>query len=215
MTLGTGATADRAALEAAVRVPWEGGDQAGAASAAIRGFGPELLEYLLAVHRDENEASEVFALVTEALWRSLPSFAWESSFRTWAYAVTRRTSLRYRRDERRRAARQRPLPEGAAELVAMVRTDTLTYLRTRTRSRIAELRRSLSPEDQQLLILRVDRGLEWIELARVFADDDASMDSMALARESARLRKRFQLVKARLRELAMKEGLIDVGDAGR
>ena len=41
------------------------------------------------------------------------------------------------------------------------------------------------------------------------ADGDAPLDDAALAREAARLRKRFQLLKDRLREQAKKEGLIE------
>jgi RNA polymerase sigma-70 factor (ECF subfamily) len=62
-----------------------------------------------------------------------------------------------------------------------------------------------------LLVLRVDRRLDWNELARVLgeAGHDACVDPVSLARESARLRKRFQLVKNKLRELARREGLLD------
>jgi hypothetical protein len=41
------------------------------------------------------------------------------------------------------------------------------------------------------------------------APRDAPADAAMLRRESARLRKRFQLVKERLRDLAKEEGLIE------
>jgi RNA polymerase sigma-70 factor, ECF subfamily len=60
-------------------------------------------------------------------------------------------------------------------------------------------------------VLRIDRGLSWSDLARVLheGEEDAALDDEALAREAARLRKRFQLVKDKLREMAKKEGLLE------
>ena len=57
-----------------------------------------------------------------------------------------------------------------------------------------------SPEDQELLLLRVDRELEFSEIAMILLSDGDSPDEAAVARESARLRKRFQLLKERLRK---------------
>jgi hypothetical protein len=56
-------------------------------------------------------------------------------------------------------------------------------------------------------VLRVDRDLPWEELARIFLDEESPGEE-ALRRESARLRKRFQLVKGRLREMARAAGLL-------
>jgi RNA polymerase sigma-70 factor (ECF subfamily) len=76
--------AARARLETQVRSLFDRGDHAAAATAVLRGYGPELLGFLSAVHRDETAASDAFAEMSEAVWRSLPRFAWESSVRTWA-----------------------------------------------------------------------------------------------------------------------------------
>ncbi len=208
---------DRELLEADIRRRAVAGDFAGATEAAMRGYGREIYELLAALHRHDDDASEVFSLFAEGLWRSLPGFAWQSSFRTWAYAVAHRTSLRFRRDARRRAARQAPLPDPSRmeAVVAEVRSATLSYLRTERRSRFAALRATLPPEDQALLMLRVDRQLPWADLARVLHEDDATpLEGKALEREAARLRKRFQLVKEKLYELGRREGLIKSGDDG-
>jgi RNA polymerase sigma-70 factor (ECF subfamily) len=89
-----------------------------------------------------------------------------------------------------------------------VRTATLPLLKTEGRSALRRLRDELSHEDKLLLVLRADRGLAWDELARVFLETP-SPDDAALRRESARLRKRFQLVKQRLRERAKAMGMLD------
>ena len=95
----------------------------------------------------------------------------------------------------------------AVEAVLPARTETQSFLRTEKRRRLDALRNNLSMEDRALLVLRVDRKLEWNELARILleSDEGASPETAVLAREAARLRKRFQLVKERLRERAKRE----------
>lgn len=204
-------TPEREEIERDIRGRADQGDAEGAATAALRAYGREIYSFLLAIHRDEADASDVFSLFAEALWRNLPSFEWRSSFRTWAYEIARRSSLRHRRDARRRAAKIAPLPEGSAlsQVAAQARTETLGYLRTQQRNRITELRESLPEEEQVLLILRVDRGLAWNDLALVMSEDKgARLEGDALKKEAARLRKRFQIVKEKLESLARKEGLL-------
>jgi len=195
--------AARAKLEREVRDACERGDARAAATAALHGYGPEVFGFLLAVHRSEQDASDVFAEVAEAIWRSLPSFAWESTLRTWAYAIARNVSRSFRRDAARRNRRGTRVDTSALDDVAQaVRTETLAFLRTAKRSRLEALRDALDHEDRMLLVLRVDRGLAWNDLARVLGAEDAD-----IAREAARLRKRFQIVKEEIRERARREGL--------
>jgi RNA polymerase sigma-70 factor, ECF subfamily len=202
----------RTQLEADVRARCERGDHAGAATAILRGYGPELLGFLAAIHRDEAAASETFAELAETLWRALPRFAWESTARTWAYAVARNVVRSRKRGAARRQRRVvQPGEEFFEEMAQKVRTETLAYLRTEKKTRLQALRDALVEEDRMLLILRVDRGLPWNELARILTETESEepLDDATIAREAARLRKRFQLVKDRLRDLARKEGLLE------
>jgi RNA polymerase sigma-70 factor (ECF subfamily) len=203
--------AARAKLEGDARALCQGGDHSGAATLAVKGYGPEIFGFLVAVLHDDVEAGEVFAELAEALWRGLPAFAWESSLRT-SYAIARNLIRTRRRDAARRQRHRPRAGESALDEVAQqVRTQTLAFLRTETKTRLQALRDTLPEEDRMLLVLRVDRQLAWNELARVLAeaDGDVPLDDAALAKEAARLRKRFQLVKDRLREQAKKEGLIE------
>lgn len=59
------------------------------------------------------------------------------------------------------------------------------------------MRRKLEPEEQTLLILRLDRGLSWDELATVMAPASA-----------ATLRKRFERLRERISELVRANGLL-------
>lgn len=190
----------------------DAGDHSRAAAEIVRRFGPEILGLLVALHRDTDEASEAYSDFAERMWTALPRFEWRSSVRTWAYVLARRASLDRRRNEGRRRRRLQPLaisPE-LDEIAARVRTETLDALRTESRQALVELRASLPEPDQILLVLRVDRALAWDDLARVFLGEDAPPPE-SLQREAARLRKRFQLVRERLRALGRERGLLGDG----
>ncbi len=202
--------AARERLESDVRALCDVKDHSAASTLALRGYGPEILGFLLGSHTSETDANDAFAELCEVVWRKLPTFAWESTLRTWMYGVAQNVSRTLRRDAGRRRRREAHAAESAIDgLAASVRTETLTYLRTQTRNRLQELRDALPPEDRALLILRVDRRLEWNDLALVLAEtrDGERIEGDELTREAGRLRKRFQLVKDRLRAMARREGL--------
>ncbi|MDI1432973.1 RNA polymerase sigma factor [Polyangium sorediatum] len=202
---------DRGDLERELETRLARGDLRGVATAVLATYGPEIYAFLAALHRDESDAEEVFSRFGEALWQGLQRFEGHASFRTFAYAVARKTSVHVRRDAARRRKREGGLD--SAELsgvMAEVRERTAAYLRTTTRSRLAALRASLPEEDQELLMLRVDRKLPWDELAVVLrGEDEPPLSAEDKRREAMRLRKKFQLLKDRLREMARREGLLD------
>jgi RNA polymerase sigma-70 factor (ECF subfamily) len=201
----------RARLEEKIRSLCISADYGAAAEAAIRGYGPELMGFLLGVHGSEVEATDAFADLCEVLWRRLPGFAWESTVRAWAYGIARNVSRSQGRNSARRRRRENPVTDSLLDQIThAVRTETLSYLRTHKRTRLLSLRDELTEEDRMLLILRVDRELEWNDLVRVMAgrDDGAPLDEAFVKKEAARLRKRFQLIKERLRETAKRAGLI-------
>lgn len=190
-------------VETEVRTLCERGDHDAAATAALRGYGPELYSFLAALH--PRDADDVFAEVSTRLWRGLPRFAWQSSLRTWAYTIARNTSHTFRA----RGGREIALDDASAvgRIAKEVRTATQPYLRTDFKDRFAALRATLPVEDQELLILRVDRELDWKELAQTLAHHELGEDE--LVREAARLRKRFQALKTKLLELGRREGLVE------
>jgi RNA polymerase sigma-70 factor (ECF subfamily) len=166
------------------------GDTHELATRILRAYGPEILSYLFASLRGEGEAGDAFSQFTLNLWQGIGGFRGESSFRTWAYALARHAVGRVTR-ERGKQRRMVPL-SGAAELDALaarMRSETLEYLRTERRDQVASLRAELDPDDQTLLILRVDRGFTWPEIAEIMEESNA-----------AALRKRFERIKDRLRK---------------
>ena len=194
----------RDALEREAREKCQAGDVAGATGAALKGYGPELYGFLCALERDEDLASDAFAQMSEDVWRGLGTFGWDCSLRTWMYTLARNASHRLHRNKKRMQVPLSQAPELAA-LAQEVRSKTQTFMRSEAKDKLARIRATLQPEDEALLVLRVDRKLEWTELARVLTGE---LDDEALKRESARLRKRFQLVKDKLLELGRKAGLV-------
>ena len=194
-------TDDRAELEARLRAACDRKDHAKAATDAIAGYGPEILRYLLSLTRDEVAAGEVFSQFCENLWVGLPGFRWESSFRIWAYSLARHAWFRMLRDPHRRRERRVALSDvpSMQQAAADVRSRTATYLRTETKDKIAALRARMDPDDQSLLILRINRKLAWTEIARVLADPDEQLPDKELEKRAAALRKRFQRIKDELR----------------
>jgi len=177
------------------------GNLEAAATLAIRTLGPEVLGYLTALLHDPAEASEVFSQFAEDLWRGLDRFRAESSLRTWAYRVARHAALRHRRDPYRRKG-QRFETTQASALAGSIIASTVVRHEWRAQQ-LQRLRSRLDEDEQTLLILRVDRGLSWAEVAVVLTPDDGA------APEEAMLRKRFERLKQKLAQAAREEGLLD------
>ncbi len=185
-------------MEQAIREACQREDWQTAATLALRRYGPEVLGFLVGLANSDQRGREVFSAFCEDLWRGLPGFAWDCSLRTWLYVLARHACSREKRGERRRP---RGVPLSQAPSVAgvawQVRSGTRTYQQTEVKERVRGLREALPELDRMLLILRVDRELSWRDLARVVLG--GSPTPVELEREAVRLRKRFQLVKERLR----------------
>lgn len=175
-------------------------DFSAATAAILRGYGPAILSYLAALARDEDRADDAFSQFCEDLWRGLPGFRRDASVRTWVYTLAWHAWLRSERDAFRRHGR--PLAtEEISRLAAEVRSTTALHLRSEAKDAVARLRMQLTPAEQSLLVLRIDRGLSWGEVAMVMSTAEEHLDAQTVA-------KRFQRVKARLRKLAEEAGLL-------
>jgi len=183
-------------LESRIGEALDAGDIATAATIGVRGYGPQILGYLTAVLRERDLADDAFSVFTEDLWKGLEGFRRGSSFRTWAYKLAYHAALRVLRDPNLR----RGVTLGtslASDLAANVRSETPLHLRTDVKSSVQRLREELSPEEQTLLVLRIDRALEWREVADV-------MDV-----EEPAVRKRFERLREKLKKLARERGIVD------
>jgi RNA polymerase sigma-70 factor, ECF subfamily len=178
-----------------------------AATQALEEYGPELYGFLVNFVGSEPDAAEVFAQVSEDLWKGLPSFTSRCSVRTWLYVLARNAVVRFRRSPWNHRGR-RTGDVRLDDFVASARSRTQPWLRTDVKDRFRALRESLDPDDRALLILRVDRALPWQDIARVTLGEEG-VDEAGQQREVARLTKRFQLLKDEIKRRAKESGLID------
>jgi RNA polymerase sigma-70 factor (ECF subfamily) len=170
-----------------------------AATAALRGYGPAILGYLCTL-LPEDDARDVFSTFAENLWRGLGGFRGECSLRAWAYRLAWHAASSFRRDPyRKRKAR---LPTTAASRLAATVNAESGLAPGGRHARLGKLREALEPEERTLLVLRVDKELEWDEIAAVLSAEGHPVSSVAL-------RKRFERLKEKLARMARDEGLLD------
>jgi RNA polymerase sigma-70 factor (ECF subfamily) len=184
-------------LEARVRALLERGEADEAASAALEALGPSLLGFLGSLF-EEDDARDVFSVFAEDLWRGLGGFRFECSLRTWAYRLARNAAARYRKQAWRRRAERFPTSMASRLAASIADSNQLPGGR---RDALRRLRESLDEEDQLLLSLRLDRELEWEELAGLLSADGPPVTAAAL-------RKRFERLKERLGRMAQDAGLL-------
>ena len=82
-----------------------------------------------------------------------------------------------------------------------MRTTTAAHLKSEVKDKLAQLRTSLDPAEQTLLVLRVDREMSWQDIAVVMSAEGETVSAPAL-------RKRFERLTDRIRKLAQDAGLI-------
>ncbi len=186
-------------------------------------YGREIGGFLSARFLGADGAADAFAFFAEDVWRGLAKFRRAASLRTWLYVLARNAALRVKQAERRRAAREIPLSHAPAvdALEFELRAATTRWQRTDVKDHIHAIRAGLDDDDRELLVLRVDRGLSWLAIARVVhatandVDVDGSavggsaVDDAALKRQAAALRKRFERIKARIESQARAAGVLE------
>ena len=183
-------------LEERIGAALDAGDVTAAATLGLRGYGPQILGYLTVVLHERDLAEDAFSVFAEDMWRGLDGFRRGASFRTWAYKLAYHAALRVLRDpEHRRGVTLQT--SAASNLAAAVRSETPLHLRTETKTSIQKLREELTADEQTLLVLRIDRRLDWREVAEV------------LDMEEPALRKRFERLREKLRRLVQERGLLD------
>jgi RNA polymerase sigma-70 factor (ECF subfamily) len=193
--------------EGDIREAWERGAFDRVTELVLERYGPSLFGYLSAHARERAHAREIFSILAEDLWIGIPTFAWRCTIRAWAYKLARSARARYSIAEARRARVEQLLghPAWFETLVHQTRSPTPPHLRTDVKDQFRELRSHLGEDEQTLLMLRVDRGLSWQELAVVL---DEVGDGETTTTASARLRQRFVGVKEKLRDIAKRRGMI-------
>lgn len=161
----------------------------------VRAYGGELIRWLRNTLPSDADAYDAFSLASEALWKSLGQFESRCSVRAWFYMLARQASARVWS----RTVREELVGSELDFAVSVWRAASPRHERV-----YDQIRQYLDDDEELLLTLRVDRGLLWREVALVL--DGKISSNGALVRRTAHLRKQFERIKARLRDLAALEG---------
>lgn len=175
-----------------------------ATALAIERYGPEVHGYLAAVLRDEDAAWDVFQQFSEDVWRGLAGFRWKSSLRTWSYVLARNAARRFQRSPYH-WRKQRLFTDQVSKIVQSIRSTTRPHLKADSADWLTRVREELSLDEQTLLTLRIDRKMAFAEIASVMSDPDRP------PLKASTVRKRYERVKAKLRELAERDGITPTG----
>jgi len=179
------------------RAQCESSDQASALGAIFSQYGAELRAFLRARTSSRNSMEEVYSSFSEDVWRGLPGLRAQRQVRAWLYVVARNALSRHLR---RRLRWRDHHVAGEPDEVSFEPRSSHTGPRFST---LAPLLSDVPEADRWLLEQRVLGAKAFGEIARLNTPADAT--EVEVARESARLRKRFQLLvrglRARVAEL--------------
>lgn len=179
-----------AELEATIQTLLDGGRDHDAMTAAVRGYGPAVLGFLVSSLKDRDAAKDVFSQACENLWRNIAGFRRECAFGTWFYVLAWNAAKNHLNEAHRRRVRRLQTSE-ISKLVTPIRSTGVSHLR----GAAARLRDSLTPEERTLLILRIDREMPWSDVARVMELDEPVV------------RKRYERIRRKLQRSAEAGGL--------
>lgn len=192
--------AKRDQLEAAIKHACQAGDANTAVTVALQGYDTEIRSFLVARMDVKADADEVMSMFHRDVWRGIEKFAWRSMFRTWAYKLARNAMYRF---EAQRGSKgpQVPISDNPYIENPSPRANTPPWQKTTVKDVFRQVRSELTPEEQDILILRVDRAMSWNDVARAVQDSEADeLEGEALQRETNRLKKQFERIQDNLRE---------------
>jgi RNA polymerase sigma-70 factor, ECF subfamily len=195
-------------LEQKIRQSLGRGELEEAIRIIVEGYGPEILTYLVRSMRNEADASEVFSRFCERLCRGMAGFQQRSSCRTWLYRLATNARNRFWEDPYRRRS-VRLASDEISKLEQEVRSSTLSYLKSGAIDRFAKLRAELDPDEQTLLVLRVEKEMGWTEIAEILSAAEEVLGEKELKVRAATWRQRFKRLKDKMLKMAREDGLLE------
>jgi RNA polymerase sigma-70 factor (ECF subfamily) len=159
------------------------------------GYRRGVCSYLSVRARDRTCAEEAFSLFLEDVWRGLPGFRFQCKVQAWVFTVARNALCRQMKARWRWGSRHISLESQEEWLEARQIADDACVVAVRLWPLLA----TLPPHDRSLLGKRLALSMAWKEIALERLSAQGHADEMSLERESARLRKRYQLLVERLR----------------
>lgn len=158
-------------------------------------YGSEVRNFLSSRTTTRMSMEDVFSMFSEDVWRGLRNVRTPGQVRSWIYVVARNALARHLRLKQR--WRSRHVSAELDELHVEPRRSIATQLGDL--AQLEPILAELSIADRRLLEQRSMLAMPWREIALENARHGGGASEADLARESARLRKRYQLLLESLR----------------
>jgi len=182
--------------EAQIVVQCERANFADATNLILHLYSDEVRGFLRARTHNRASMEEVYSVFSEDVWKGLPKTRFHGQVRGWVYALARNALARHARFKARWRSRH-----AAAEIDELGSELRQSFTPQRgDLSRCEPLLAGLSAADRSLLEQRLVQSMAWREIAIERAHEGGQRSDADLERESARLRKRFQLLVEELRK---------------
>jgi DNA-directed RNA polymerase specialized sigma24 family protein len=164
----------------------ERGETSAAISLLLEQHGADVFGVLVGVLDDMRAARATYKAVVGRLPVALPTFEWRCSPRVWLYSLAHNEL----REHQNRATTNETDPVDDTAVRGLITV-------------IAAVRRELTEEERELLILHLDRGLDWSDLAYTQLGDAAV--STTLVDEVLLLQRRMTELVERIKTLATEQ----------
>lgn len=164
----------------------------------MRRYAAEVRAFLRTRTSSRYSMEEVYSSFSEDVWKGLPQLRSDGHVRSWIYVIARNALSRHVRLKRR--WRTRHTFSGVDSAQAELRQSYAS--REGNLAQLAPLLSDLNEADRLLLERRLVQSMAWRDIALESARAAGDMSESFVTRESARLRKRFQLLLEALRKQA-------------
>jgi len=161
-------------------------------------YAAEVRSFLRSRTSSRYSMEEVYSAFSEDVWKGLPQLRSDGHVRSWIYVIARHALSRHVKLKRR--WRNRHTFSGVDTAHADLRQSYAT--REGNQSQLAPLLSDLSEADRMLLERRLVQAMAWRDIALESARAAGNTSEAFVTRESARLRKRYQLLIEALRKQA-------------
>ena len=191
------APAERASAgpEALIVMQCERANFAHATRLILRQYANEVRAFLRSRTRTRVSMEEVYSVFSEDVFRGLPRFRFQGRVRSWLYVVARNALARHSKINRR--WRTRHLSAELDELAPEARRSLSA--RSGDLAQLEQLMGGLDAADRRLVEQRLVLSMAWRDIAIEQLRQRRTATNSEIDRESARLRKRFQLLLQQLR----------------
>ncbi len=169
------------------------------------GYGVRVFGHLRAIMKNDREAKEVFFKFSCVVLEDIAAFRGELSLKSWLYGVAYRVMVEHWKERNTRSEFQFTRNDDRA---FHGRASIDRWDESPIKDALRQLCSQLPKDEQTILILRIERDMDWYELARVFLDIEEATNAELLQFVMNRRKLRFNRSKEKVHTLAAVKALL-------